>query len=211
VEADLKKLSWWGKILRMAENRLPKKVLQEMRQHPRSFRWYTEVCNLQLSYKIKFSEIAQGGWKSKLKRAVHYAAWRTWDKEAAENPRLENMIRDEHVGGSAHQVTNSKESQIVCRARIGDVYSIAGEAETTRCKVCKVENENIIWHIIWECEGVEGGELRNKISTELGEMKPSLRKTLNSGTREIVIAIGKLLCRWMECRTAGEEPRLKHG
>ena len=110
----------------------------EMREHQRNNSWLREVQLYMEEYNITQGDLKQNNYKAVVDRKINIWEREVWEREAEGNPRLKHYATIQW-DTPAPNLNNSEKSQRLCQARVGDMYSIAGEDKPKLCGMCSKE------------------------------------------------------------------------
>jgi hypothetical protein len=128
------KLRWWAKVIRMGQDRWPKKALMEMWRQPRGHKWVQEVEKLCAEYQVSSADTNTKGYKTRIRSRVEDKDWAEWRERASNSSRLKHGVSFS-PGAQAKYLSNSKASHAFCKARIGDTFRITGKMQCDYCPI----------------------------------------------------------------------------
>ena len=204
TEVEKSVIMLWGRVMKMEEGRIPRRMLDDMMKNGHENEWYEEVKRILEKYSLSPWMLMERNWAQNVKNQVESIVrekWRKGDRvDESVNYRL-LAPEEENMKRMGRQVGNGIR-QAVCRDR----WSIVGNIEGDECPVCGIKWEDWLKHITIECRGNESQCDRAKgwegvcSSKKLGEM-------VSKKDWEGLERVGKTVNEWMKVRKGRGDAR----
>ena len=147
-----RKLVFWGRLMRMDEQRWPKKVLQEILKGEYDSKWWRSVIEAKRELGVEVSGDIENKmrWKNGVKKAWHRWEQDAWQQAKAGMVSLRWNTKERIVGRMDY--VSGDEKKIKFGVRTGSLYL---GAKVKECCGKKMESCKGIEHVLLECGKVK--------------------------------------------------------
>ena len=170
-EIAKRKVTFWGRLVRMGEYRWPKRILKLILREEEENEWYSETRKATMWLGDTMEDITDKNWKSKV-----YKRWKDkeemeWWAEAREQVTMVNYSKM-NWGSREIFLDGSKESKTLCRYRVGDIGYREDKIERGwKCHRCQETTILLAKHIIQDCKWLDGERKTNGIQEVIKQRK----------------------------------------
>jgi hypothetical protein len=175
-EIAKRKVAYWGRLIRMGQERWAKKALNSILEGKTKSEWREEVQEACCWLGDTWEWLEDTNWKEKL-----YDRWRSleeakWREEKSQKGSMQNYSKERLLGREEY-LDGTGESKTLCKMRIGDIGEFTDREKTIQvCHKCKDNTDNLARHILLECKAPE---VQNTATT--------LRMKVANNTKEVSV------------------------
>ena len=144
-----RKLSYYGYVKNIQDDRWPKIVLTEVeKENPVINAWLNEVQKAMDEVGVIYIKQGVKEWRNVVNKQIENWEQRVWQEETTKNSKLRLYPKDKLESREVY-LNGSRASKMICKFRLNDVGQYG---DTAVCGVCQEEVRDMRRHIIRDCE-----------------------------------------------------------